>query len=366
MTGDSLVAIAHYPFMNVTEFIARQEILVALANHSRGIDRADAVLLADAYHPNSEVDYGAFIGSSEEFTSFLAQAQKTARPSLHRTSNISIRVRDDRAVSESYVIAYVEDEDHQRLVFGRYLDSHEKRDGTWRLTKRVYSLEGNTNKPNNADRPDPPLVNDNFTPQGGHGAADPGRILMAFAQAQQKPQTMETNQMAANTDQKALDIALAKVEIHELVTAYCRGVDRADAELLKSIFADDATVISGVFNGNGQEFASQICDFVKNNTDYVFHSVANEWIEVRGDEAVGEHYVIAMMKAGGQDVMTGGRYIDRYVRDGGKWKIKERSFVMDWNRSDPTTMQEGGFFEGLEKRGRWGQDDPVYALWASL
>ncbi len=40
------------------------------------------------------------------------------------------------------MIAYVEDEETQRMVLGRYLDSHEKRDGVWRLTKRVYSLEG--------------------------------------------------------------------------------------------------------------------------------------------------------------------------------------------------------------------------------
>ena len=73
-----------------------------------------------------------------------------------------------------------------------------------------------------------------------------------------------------------------------------------------------------------------------------------------------------MMQADGHDVMTGGRYIDRYRRDKGEWKIKERTFVMDWNRSDPTTAEVDGFYEGLDRHARWGEEDPVFALWDSL
>ncbi len=356
--------------MDKNTLIDRQGIEEALANHSRGVDRADAVLLGSAYHEDGEVDYGSFVGPASEFVSFLSAAQKTARPSLHRTSNISIHIKGHKAVSESYVIAYVEDEETQRMVLGRYLDSHEKRDGVWRLTKRVYSLEGNTNKPNNAARPDPAMLDDHFVPQGGHGAGDAGRVLMALAQAknasQPQPQKQEAPKMSQESEQTKLDIALSKIEIHELCMRYSRGVDRADSALLASIFTDDSTVISGVFNGNGKEFANHICEFVKNNSDYVFHSIANEWVRVTGDEAVGEHYVIAMMKADGQDVMSGGRYIDRYVRLEGEWKIKERVFVVDWNRTDPSTFQDDGFYEGLKQRAQWGKDDPVYQLWESI
>jgi SnoaL-like domain len=126
--------------------IARHHILNALANHSRGVDRGDASLLGAAYHPGATVDYGFFAGPAETFVAILAGAQKAAPPSLHRTANSEIRLAGDHAVSESYVIAYVEDADTQRLVFGRYLDRLERRGGEWRLTHRQYVLDGNTNR----------------------------------------------------------------------------------------------------------------------------------------------------------------------------------------------------------------------------
>ena len=157
--------------------IDRQGIEEALANHSRGVDRADAALLSTAYHEDAVVDYGSFVGPASEFVSFVTNAHKTGIISLHRTSNISIRINGTKAVSESYATAYVEVGGIQRLVLGRYLDNHEKRDGVWRLTKRFYTMEGNTNKPSNALRPDPAADDANFVPQGGQGAADPGRVL---------------------------------------------------------------------------------------------------------------------------------------------------------------------------------------------
>lgn len=249
--------------------IDRQGIEEALANHSRGVDRADAALLSTAYHEDAVVDYGSFVGPAGEFASFVTNAHKTGIISLHRTSNISIRIRGAKAVSESYATAYVEVGGVQRLVLGRYLDNHEKRDGVWRLTKRFYTMEGNTNKPSNALRPDPAADDANFVPQGGQGAADPGRVLMAFAQADQNT-SQETAPMTEKTDQSETDVALSKIAIHELCMSYSRAVDRADSDLLASIFSEDATVISGVFNGPAKEFAPTICEHVRTNTDYVF------------------------------------------------------------------------------------------------
>lgn len=348
--------------MSVYDLIARDGITNALAIHSRGIDRADFNLLSTAYHPGATVDYGVFAGPAADFASFLAQAQKSALPSLHRTSNMWIKIAGDQAISESYVIAYVEEAEVQRMVYGRYLDRHGFRDGEWRLTHRKYLLEGNTNRPNTAVRADPAVSHATFVPQGGKGAGDPGRALLAFAEAS----FSGARPMPSQPDAAMLDAALSRLAIHDLGMAYCRGVDRADAELLKSIFHEDSTVISGVINGSGAEFAEQVTAFCTANLDYCFHSVANEWIEVKGDRAVGEHYVIAQMTAGGQDVTTGGRYIDSYERRDGVWKIKSRTFITDWTATAPTTNQSDGFYEGLVNRGGYGRDDAIYAHWASL
>ncbi|HQS70339.1 MAG TPA: nuclear transport factor 2 family protein, partial [Novosphingobium sp.] len=342
------------------DLIARHGILNALANHSRGVDRADANLLGSAYHADATVDYGFFSGPAATLVDILAGAQKAALPTLHRTSNCWIKAQGPRATAESYVIAYVEEPDLQRWVMGRYLDALECRDGDWRLTHRTYVLDGNVNRPNSAVRADPPTGFEHFVPAGGKGAADPGRALLAFHSASAAGASMT----ATPNREAALEAALARAEIHDLLMAYARGVDRADEALLASIFTDDSTVISGVVNGSGAAFARDITAFVRTNLEMCFHSVANEWIDVRGDEAVGEHYVIAQMVQAGTEVLTGGRYIDRYQRRDGKWLIHSRTFVADWSHSHPSTMERDGFYEALTNRGCFGPSDPVYAHWA--
>ena len=74
--------------------------------------------------------------------------------------------------------------------------------------------------------------------------------------------------------------------------------------------------------------------------------MTNHWIEIEGDAAVGESYVIAYQQTAGeapQDVMTGGRYIDRYERRDGEWKISHRTFVMDWTTSSPDQGFDGAW-----------------------
>lgn len=345
------------------QLVARHQIRNALAVHSRGVDRADANLLGSAYHPDATVDYGFFAGPAETLVAILAGAQKGALPTLHRTANCEIRIAGDRAVSESYVVAYAEEVEIQRMVFGRYLDRHECRDGEWRLTHRTYVLDSNTNRPNTALRSDPSVAPDHFVPEGGKGASDPGRALLArhhaASRALQKARPM-------TQDSAALDAALSRDAIRLLLTGYCRAADRGDAALMTSLFWEDAEVISGIVNGSAADFASEIVAYVTANLDSCFHSIANEWIEVAGDHAVGEHYVLAHNRAGGQDTLTGGRYIDSYARRGGAWRIASRAFVCDWTATHPTTFEGGGFYEGLTTRGCFGQQDPVYAHWESL
>jgi ketosteroid isomerase-like protein len=351
------------------DLASRHGIANAIALHSRGVDRGDAAMLGSAYHPGATVDYGFFAGPAETLVAILGEAQKSAPPSTHRTSNTWVKLTGDAAIAESYVIAHVEDSGVQRMVLGRYLDRLDQRDGTWRLTSRQYVIEGNTNRPVTGLRGDgnPDLFH--YTPAGGKQAADPGRALLAYHAAEiaanARGHAAMTEPTQAATADTALADALARAEIHDVCMAYARGVDRADKALLASIFSEDAVVVTGAVNGSGAEFAEAICDFVTAHLDMCFHSVANEWIEVHGDEAIGEHYAIAHMVMGGQDMTTGGRYIDRYVRRGGKWLIRSRTFVADWNTSHETTLERGGFYAALTAWGCFGKTDPVYAHWAA-
>lgn len=343
--------------------IAHDQIGNALARHSRGVDRADAALIASAYHPGATVDYGFFSGEASALATILAGAMAAAPPTLHRTAPPMIRLEGRQALSEAYVVAYAQEAGVQRLIFGRYLDRLERQEGEWRIAHRHYVMDGNVNRADAALPASPSPTPDHFGPTGARGSADAAFALLAHHHA---ASLTAQGAMPMTPDAAALDQAVSRLAIHDLVMTYCRGIDRADAELLASIFWEDSAVVSGVVNASGPAFASSITDYCRANLDYCFHSVANEWIEVKGDHGVGEHYVLAHLSVGGQDVMTGGRYLDRYERRGGIWKIASRTFVADWNTAHPASMALDGMYEPLKTRGAFGQDDPVYAHWASL
>lgn len=102
---------------------------------------------------------------------------------------------------------------------------------------------------------------------------------------------------------------------------------------------------------------------MRKNVQRTFHSSANAWFEVDGDDAIGEVYAIAAVSVGGHDVMTGGRYIDSFQRRKGVWKFKSRSLVVDWTTTAPTTHSTEGMYDDLKTRGCYGKSDPIYAFW---
>jgi ketosteroid isomerase-like protein len=349
----------------IDEWVSKTDIAGVLATHSRGVDRADGNLLADAYHSDAGVDYSFFVGPASQLVSLLAAAQKGQPVTLHRTSNIWIRVRKGQARSESYVLAYMEQiadaAATQRWIGGRYLDALEKRNGEWRLIHRKYVMDFNINRPSTSNWPEPAVALAQFAPRGGQGAADAGRALLAHYAAGFKSRGNE-NVTTQHTEAQ-IDHALSKQALHELSMTYARAIDRADASLMASVFHDDATVVTGVFNGNAREFAQKIVGYVRENIERCFHSIANEWYEMHGDDAVGESYVIANMTAGGKDTLIGGRYIDSFQRRNGVWKIKARTFVVDWTNTQPTSYESGGMYAALTTRGCYGKSDPVYEFW---
>ncbi len=345
----------------------RQAIAANLANHSRGIDRCDAALIKSVYHPDGVVSYGMFDGPADAFADLIVRLIGTRAISLHRPCNQWIRIDGDRAVSECYVIAYLERTGeavpYQTLVGGRYLDRHERRGGVWKLTHRLYVLDWNINRPPTgtaAPGYDGPPFN-----RGAQGPDDPGTKLLAEWR-QDMRQGDKPMQVPADLAARA-EAALAKQDIHELIMAQARATDRGDEALLRSVWHPGATIDVGVFAGSADEFCGMIIGATADRQG-MSHSVANEWIDVKGDIAVAESYVIAFTRvpaeAGFTDDLTGGRYIDRFERRDGVWKYTHRTFVMDWTMSSPSTDQTGqGMYESLKTRGGKIPDDPLYEFW---
>lgn len=169
-------------------------------------------------------------------------------------------------------------------------------------------------------------------------------------------------------DRSESDAIASRQQIADLTTACCRGIDRADEVLLKSLFHEDSVVVSGVFNGNGPDYAEHICRILRSVFDQTFHSIANQSIEVTGDSAIAETYVIAVstmtdLEQGKSEMLTGGRYLDRFERRDGVWKIAERTFVSDWSRVDRSSAMPGGPYAAPDLRGTMEPDDPISGFW---
>lgn len=160
-----------------------------------------------------------------------------------------------------------------------------------------------------------------------------------------------------------------RLAILDVLGRHSRGVDRADAAVLKSAYWPDATVAYGRFNGPAHDFCEHLPTAIRHYAR-THHCISNTVVETRGDEARVETYVTAYhLTAGGdggeaRDMTYYGRYLDRFERRDGYWKIRHRQVVMDWHRDEPAAVDfDDPRFEGLGRGGRH-PEDPVYALLA--
>jgi SnoaL-like domain len=158
-----------------------------------------------------------------------------------------------------------------------------------------------------------------------------------------------------------------RLAIAETLARYCRGIDRCDAGLLAAVFTPDAhcdygsgaapigETIAGLMAGLGSMRLTQ-------------HNITNTVMQVTGNVARAETNCVALhlipTPDGEIELVVGGRYLDTLVKHDGAWRIAERLYVMDWNRTQPSTMQlEGGLFDTLQRRGARGSADPSAAWW---
>lgn len=158
-----------------------------------------------------------------------------------------------------------------------------------------------------------------------------------------------------------------RLAIAEVLARYCRGIDRCDATLLAEVFTTDARIdygdgakcpadtIPGLMAGLGAMRLTQ-------------HNISNTILQITGMQAKAETNCVALhiipAPKGEIELVVGGRYLDRLVKVDSTWRIAERLYVMDWNRTSPATMQvSGGLFDGLQRHGGRMPDDPAVLWW---
>jgi hypothetical protein len=127
--------------------------------------------------------------------------------------------------------------------------------------------------------------------------------------------------------------------IREVALRYCRGVDRLDEALMKSAYWPEATDDHGVYVGDAMTFVEH-CMVSHLRWRSTSHCIFNHSIELEPDgvHARGEMYNVTYLFRKDEDVLDTwhGRYLDRYERRGGEWRIRERVCVHEGSYSGPT------------------------------
>lgn len=162
----------------------------------------------------------------------------------------------------------------------------------------------------------------------------------------------------------AVQELLDKQAVYEVVLRYCRGIDRLDMELVRSCYHPDGVDHHTGFTGGRDEYVAWV-EGALGRLGGTMHVVANHLVELDGDTAYSETYGTAHhwgepTEDPGVNFVSGFRYVDRFERRDGQWRIAERHAVREWTRSIPAAVVRQK--EGSGPSPRRDRDDPVYAI----
>ncbi|MBQ76590.1 MAG: hypothetical protein CMQ20_16415 [Gammaproteobacteria bacterium] len=125
------------------QLLDKQAISEVIQRYCRTMDWLDEPGQADCYWPDAEVDFGFFAGRADAFVPMVMEHERNAVKRWHLQTGVMIKVDGDKAQAESYGITTGSGGagGPSTMYGGRYLDDFEKRNGEWRLSKRLYILD---------------------------------------------------------------------------------------------------------------------------------------------------------------------------------------------------------------------------------
>jgi SnoaL-like protein len=121
----------------------RLAITEQIYRYCRAVDRLDIPLGHSVFHEDATADYGdsLYQGDGRGVIDFICAAHQLALNHSHQVCNSIIALAGDRAGSETYFHSATrlmqDGKVIQIRVWGRYLDEWSRRDGQWRIDKRL-------------------------------------------------------------------------------------------------------------------------------------------------------------------------------------------------------------------------------------
>ena len=134
------------------------------------------------------------------------------------------------------------------------------------------------------------------------------------------------------------------VALNQLAYRYAKAVDSCDVALFQSAFTPDGRLRS--FHPDaGQPFADLtghaqlvvVPDTMRGMYGATTHMMTNHLVEIGGDHATGEVLCTARHLEGTTSINVIIRYIDRYARHEGEWRIADRQIRFLWSERHEVT-----------------------------
>lgn len=136
-----------------------------------------------------------------------------------------------------------------------------------------------------------------------------------------------------------IDDLLEKSAIRDALSRYCRSLDRMDKAMAYEVFATDSSAhYYDIYQGTGHGFIDWVWE-AHSAMESHSHQITNVLIELDGAQAVSEAYVTVVLQqqrpSGGAEIQCRGRYLDRWAKQDGRWRIVEREHVIDTQSEIP-------------------------------
>jgi hypothetical protein len=160
-----------------------------------------------------------------------------------------------------------------------------------------------------------------------------------------------------------LETLLDRQDILDCLTRFSRGMDRFDRELFLSAFHPDATIAAGDFVGGPRELYDWASTMHERGQSATQHNLGNHTCDIDGDTAHTEtYYLFAARNRDESNWLAGGRYLDRFARRDGRWRIALRTNVVEWSGLLPTMPIPFADIADLHLDGSpsRSRDDPSY------
>lgn len=154
-----------------------------------------------------------------------------------------------------------------------------------------------------------------------------------------------------------------RAAIQDLLYAVASAIDRYDGGALARLIDPEAVIdMGGEAPVSGAAFAAAIKPPATPRPGRM-HVISNSRIKVDGDSAGAESQIISWQDQLADDVrmtrVRAGRYLDRFARTAGEWRLVARTLVDEWGRIDPVDV--------MPPQGRHlGQPVPADLLYKTL